>query len=228
MMDKPVEISEGSRPQVSESQSSLHTSKPLDEPVQFEGERTLEPAVGAPSSIGVGALNSIGVAAPSSIGESNQEPGVSASSSLDIPDNNSSIDDLTEPTPDDSNESSQQLQPEPRHSERFRQPTERMQESIQQQGRKRKPEGEGENDRPAQHLRAFLAQMAPELLMVDREHEVNDQARAAQEKAGIRIPRSYDEAINDPIYGSSWKEAILRELTSLAGFGTWKIGRAHV
>lgn len=213
MMEKPVEISGGSSPQVSESRSSLHMSKPSDEPVQLEGEKTLEPRVGA-------------------LGSLNQSDDHLAKDGLDNPrveekDGHPAMDNLTEPAPDDSIESGPQPNPpEPRRSARLHQPTERMQESIQQQpsSRKRKPEGE-ENDHPAQRLRAFIAQlaMAPELLMVDREYEINDQARAAREKAGIRIPRSYDEAISDPIYGSKWKEAILKELTALASFGTWRI-----
>ena len=117
--------------------------------------------------------------------------------------------------------------PAPRRSARIRQPTERLNESIdQQRGRKRKTEGEdGNDDHPAQRLRANLAQMAvaTELLISDHEYEINEQACAAREIAGIKIPRSYNEAINDPIYGSKWKEAILKELTALASFGTWRI-----
>lgn len=35
------------------------------------------------------------------------------------------------------------------------------------------------------------------------------------EKAGIWIPKSYNEAVNDPIHGSKWKEAIHKELSTL-------------
>ena len=48
----------------------------------------------------------------------------------------------------------------------------------QEYGRKRKTEGEEISDRPAQRLRARLA-VATELLMEDREFEVNEEARAA-------------------------------------------------
>ena len=90
----------------------------------------------------------------------------------------------------------------------------------QEYGRKRKTEGEEISDRPAQRLRARLA-VATELLMEDREFEVNEEARAAREKAGIRLPKSYSDAVNNPIYGSKWREAIHKEISALISFGTW-------
>ena len=36
------------------------------------------------------------------------------------------------------------------------------------------------------------------------------------------IPRTYAEAINDPIYGAHWKQAISEELTKLQALNTWK------
>lgn len=65
--------------------------------------------------------------------------------------------------------------------------------------------------------------MATELLIEDREYEITKEARAAREKAGIRIPRSYSKAINDPIFGLKWKEAIHNKLTALISFETWNI-----
>lgn len=65
--------------------------------------------------------------------------------------------------------------------------------------------------------------IAIELYSTDYEYEVNEHVCAAQEKAGIKILRSYSEAINDPIYGSKWKEAITKELIALITFGTWQI-----
>ena len=98
-------------------------------------------------------------------------------------------------------------------------------QNQQAYGRKRKPEGEeGLDDRPAQRLRARLA-MATELLIGDREFEINEQARAAREKAGIRLPKSYSDAVNDPVYGSKWREAIHKELSALISFGTWNVIR---
>ena len=89
-------------------------------------------------------------------------------------------------------------------SSQIHRPTEGLIESHEQQtGHKHKTEGEEISDHPAQHLQARLA-VATELLMEDREFEVNEEARAAREKAGIRLPKSYSDAVNDPIYGSKW------------------------
>ena len=40
--------------------------------------------------------------------------------------------------------------------------------------------------------------------MKDYEFKVNEEVQAACEKAGIHLPKSYSEAVNDPIYGSKW------------------------
>lgn len=125
--------------------------------------------------------------------------------------------------------------PDVRRSKRIRQPSERLMESQQSsqeiRGRKRRPEGEDDgNNRPAQRLRARLAQkenarmaLATELLIGDCEFEVTEKARPALEKNGIRLPRTYKEAVNDLIYGSKWKEAIHKELIALMSFGTWRV-----
>ena len=73
----------------------------------------------------------------------------------------------------------------------------------QEYGQKRKTQGEEISDHPAQHLQARLA-VATELLMEDHKFKVNEEACAACEKAGIWLPKSYNDAINDPIYGSKW------------------------
>ena len=90
-------------------------------------------------------------------------------------------------------------------SSQIHRPTEGLIESQDQQeySQKHKTEGEEISDHPAQHLWARLA-VATELLMEDRKFEVNEEACAACEKAGIRLPKSYNDAINDPIYGSKW------------------------
>jgi len=115
-------------------------------------------------------------------------------------------------------------------SARVRQPSERIIKSRQTEqmyGRKRKAEGEdtGNSDCPAQRMRAHLARLAvvAELLQTDREYEVAEKACASREKAGIRIAKSYSEAVNDPIYGSKWKEAIHKELSTLINLGTWEL-----
>ena len=95
-------------------------------------------------------------------------------------------------------------QTEIHHSSQICQPTEGLIESHEQQkGHKHKTEGEEISDCPAQCLWARLA-VAMELLMEDCEFEVNEEARAAHEKAGIQLPKSYSDVINDPIYGSKW------------------------
>ena len=88
-----------------------------------------------------------------------------------------------------------------------------------------KTEGEEISDRPAQCLQAQLAKLevTMELLRQDSEFEVNEEARAVCEKAGIRLPKSYSDAINDPIYGSKWQEAIHKEISALISFGTWRV-----
>jgi hypothetical protein len=51
----------------------------------------------------------------------------------------------------------------------------------------------------------------------------HDAFRAREEaKEQIPIPKTYLEAINDPIYGTKWKEAIRLELSTLIQFGTWR------
>ena len=81
-------------------------------------------------------------------------------------------------------------------------------ESLDQQeyGWKYKPEGEEIDNHPAQHLQARMAKLevATELLIGDRKFEINEQARAAREKARIRLPKSYSDAVNNPVYGSKW------------------------
>jgi hypothetical protein len=41
----------------------------------------------------------------------------------------------------------------------------------------------------------------------------------------IPIPKTYQEATNDPTYGAKWKEAIKLELNNLIRFGTWRYVR---
>ena len=110
-------------------------------------------------------------------------------------------------TPQTVNEEDEEW-PEVCRSSRIRRPTEGLMESHDQQayGRKHKTEGEEISDRPAQCLWAQLAKLevATELLRQDSEFEVNEEVRAAQEKAGIWLPKLYNDTINDPIYGSKW------------------------
>lgn len=43
-------------------------------------------------------------------------------------------------------------------------------------------------------------------------------AHTAREKAGIRVPETYEEAINDPMYSSKWKNVIHKKLRALVSF----------
>ena len=90
---------------------------------------------------------------------------------------------------------------------------------------KHKTEGEEISDHPAQYLQAWLAKLevATELLRQDSKFKINEEACAAQEKARIQLLKSYNNAINDPIYGSKWQEAIHKELSTLISFRTWNI-----
>ena len=90
----------------------------------------------------------------------------------------------------------------------------------QEYGWKCKTEGEEISDCPAQCLQARLV-VAMELLMEDCKFKVNEEVCAAQEKAGIQLPKSYNDAVNNPIYGSKWREAIHKEISALISFRTW-------
>ena len=37
------------------------------------------------------------------------------------------------------------------------------------------------------------------------------------------MPKSYSDAVNNPIYGSKWQEAIHKEISTLISFGTWQV-----
>jgi hypothetical protein len=53
-----------------------------------------------------------------------------------------------------------------------------------------------------------------------RPREPRNYALLAAEK--VELPRNYTEAINDPIWGAYWKEAIKDELAKLQALGTWE------
>ena len=59
--------------------------------------------------------------------------------------------------------------------------------------------------------------------MEDHKFKVNEEVWAAYKKAGIQLPKSYSDAINDPIYRSKWQEVIHKELSTLISFRTWNI-----
>jgi hypothetical protein len=69
------------------------------------------------------------------------------------------------------------------------------------------------NDKIASNLTVLLADI--------REHP-DDIALPALEVLGIKIPRTYKEAISDPKYGSEWKSTVDEEIKSLVQNGTWE------
>jgi hypothetical protein len=63
--------------------------------------------------------------------------------------------------------------------------------------------------------------IAAELLLGD----IDQFARQASDKkfdSQIPTPRTYEEAVNDPVYGPKWREAIHVEIGALIQFGTWR------
>jgi transposase InsO family protein len=121
-------------------------------------------------------------------------------------------------------------------SNRIRKPTQAAIESKQTEalyGRKpraqhRREEREALRD-PSPRLLAAEQQRIHEVanLAVALELHLNDhdafRTKAKTEFNGqIPIPKTYEEAIRDPIYGSKWREAIRLELSNLIQFGTWR------
>lgn len=57
----------------------------------------------------------------------------------------------------------------------------------------------------------------------DQREEVEEVAMSMTESSSkIHEPTSYDEAVNDPIHGRSWREAIEDELQNLENYQTWE------
>lgn len=82
---------------------------------------------------------------------------------------------------------------------------------------------EPDGDRPSRKIHiSDLLMLAAE---VQTENEDGEEALAGIEsdEGRIPIPGTYQEAVNDPIFGSRWKEAIHRELQSLMKFGIWEV-----
>ena len=52
--------------------------------------------------------------------------------------------------------------------------------------------------------------------------EILERAFPATEINGVKIPQTYQQAINDPTYSKQWKLAITEEIISLIENGTWK------
>lgn len=72
------------------------------------------------------------------------------------------------------------------------------------------------NDLAREIEKAFL------VVLTDTREYTEDTAMAAKVVNGITIPRTYKEAINDPVHAAGWREAIQEELRSLIANGTWE------
>ncbi len=91
--------------------------------------------------------------------------------------------------------------------------------------RKREEDAE-ENERLAKVVRAMIAHLdEKDQMSLDNQlmiEEVLDYALTAKVKAGIPIPTTYKEAVNDPVYGKFWKQAALEETIQLLENNSWK------
>lgn len=86
--------------------------------------------------------------------------------------------------------------------------------------RRREEDIDQENERYHKIARAFLSSsLADEF---DADKNVADHSFPADVIAGIRIPKTYSEAINDPVHSKKWKDAMLQEIIGLSENGTWK------
>lgn len=66
--------------------------------------------------------------------------------------------------------------------------------------------------------RAFFASIQPD----DNLIYSPEYAFAVDVIAGISLPKTFSEAINDPKYSQEWQSAMSEEITGLTGNGTWK------
>lgn len=88
--------------------------------------------------------------------------------------------------------------------------------------RKREEDEVVEDERFAKIIRAMLAQVdltEEEFAFIT---STFSSAFPAEEIAGIKIPRTYKEAVNDPKYGKQWINAMREEIISLLENGTFK------
>jgi hypothetical protein len=82
--------------------------------------------------------------------------------------------------------------------------------------RKRSSEDTVEDERFQKIIKAMLAQVD----LTDEQGQFFEKAFPATEIAGIPIPQTYQQAINDPKYRNRWKAAVLEEIISLIENGT--------
>ena len=84
---------------------------------------------------------------------------------------------------------------------------------VQLEKRKRLDEGDDSFPEP-KHIRALLAMLAEE------KDDIPETVHSVMNR--VPIPVRYDDAINDPIFGKEWKQAIEEEILSLTANNTWK------
>jgi len=79
-------------------------------------------------------------------------------------------------------------------------------------------------DKIARAMMALLAQDPDDTTANDEWAMLSKESSATSfvDKVVIPVPKTYKEAIEDPIWGELWKEAIKAELTALIANGTWE------
>ncbi len=95
------------------------------------------------------------------------------------------------------------------------------------------PKRRTRRDPAVEAVEAVEAEAANLIVEPDKKFEPSEAAEliyeialAAKEESNpgqIPIPKTLQEAINHPIYGPKWKEAVEKELAGLASFNTWKL-----
>ena len=80
-------------------------------------------------------------------------------------------------------------------------------------GMKRRRDSEPSDERIVKHLRSQLA-IAMGAIEVEQEND--------QQPGPVPIPKTYHEAINDPIHGKHWAKAFLVEIKALELNNTWR------
>ena len=86
--------------------------------------------------------------------------------------------------------------------------------------RKRKADVSDEDDTQGRQSKMMRAMIADACYFT--QHEIESAFLANPSVVDIPIPRTYNQAINDPEHGSGWRIAIQEELVSLAQNGTWR------
>ncbi|KAI0991740.1 hypothetical protein K3495_g16447, partial [Podosphaera aphanis] len=86
------------------------------------------------------------------------------------------------------------------------------------------------DDETERQIKIIKAMLASEIIYSSDNDEIEnaynavgfDFAFPSEVISGIKIPRTYKEAVNDPQFSKQWKKAMAEELTSLISNETWK------